>query len=275
MAASSAPADRPRDWMRVSLLDGLVALVAGGGSGIGESVAQTLAANGARVVVGDRRADMAETVAAGINAAGGQAIAVAFDVTDEAGIAAALEATRAAFGGLDILVNCAGVIAPAALEDVSLEVWRHSFAVNVEGALLLARACLPMLRQSAHAAVVNVSSLAGGSAYPNGGPYGPSKAALISLTRTMALEWAADGVRVNVVSPGTTETPLLRANMTSETRRQREDRIPMGRLGQPSELADTIVYLASPAASYVTGQNVNCDGGLSQALMVQKFQANK
>src|SRR5690606_15327127 len=102
--------------------------------------------------------------------------------------------------------------------------------------------------------------LAGHSAYPNGGAYGPSKAALVSLSRTMALEWAADGIRVNVVSPGTIDTPLTRGNMRPEIMEQRKERIPLGRLGVASELADTVVFLASPAASFVTGQNVNCDG---------------
>lgn len=266
---------RPRDWMRTSRLSGLVALVAGGGSGIGEATAHTIAANGGKVAVADRRAEMAEAVAATIIAAGGEAIAVTMDVSVQDDIDAGIAATVAAFGQLDILVNSAGVIKPATLEGCSLDDWRFSFLVNVDAALLLARSCLPHLRKSAHAAVVNIASLAGNQGYPNGGAYGPSKAALISLTRQMALEWAVDGIRVNVVSPGTIDTPLTRANMRPEIIAQREARIPLGRLGVATELADTVVFLASPAASFVTGQAINCDGGLSQALMVQKFYANK
>lgn len=265
---------RPLDWMKNSTLQGLVALVAGGGSGIGESVATILAANGAKVVVADRKIEAAEQVVTAIAGRGGEALAVRMDVTSQSDIDSSLEIMGKNFGGMDILVNCAGAIQPSSLEEASLEEWNNSFEVNVVGALLLGRSCLPHLRKSKAAAIVNVASLAGRSAYPNGGPYGPSKAALISLTQQMALEWVADGIRVNVVSPGTIDTPLMRSNMRPEIVAQREARIPMGRLGLSSEVADTIVFLASPAASYITGQELCCDGGLSQSLMVQKFYAN-
>ncbi len=264
--------DHSRDWMNPMLLRGLVALVAGGGSGIGEAAARTLAANGAIVAVTDRDGAAAERVAASIGATGGTAIGIALDVTAPADIDAGVARTVETFGKLDILVNSAGVLIPGMLETCPLDQWRTSFLVNVDGALLLGRACLPHLRRSAHAAVVNVTSLAGsGRGYPNGGAYGPSKSALLSLTRQMALEWARDGIRVNAVSPGTTETPLLLANITPEVRLMREEKIPLGRLGRPNELADLIVYLASPAASYLTGQEVECDGGLSQTVMTRKF----
>lgn len=274
MAKLKSDKPRPIDWMSRSLVKGLVAFVAGGGSGIGESSAKILAANGAMVVVADRRAEHGRRVAREIVKGGGKAIAVTMDVCIPKQINAALAATIRKFGKLDILINSAGVIFPGALETCSLKDWRTSFDVNVDGALLLARACLPHLRKSKAAAIVNISSLAGGRGYPNGGAYGPSKAALISLTRQMALEWAADGIRVNVVSPGTIDTPLTRANMTPEGIAAREAKIPLGRLGAPGELADLVVFLASPAASFITAQEVNCDGGLSQSLMVQKFHAN-
>lgn len=265
------PDNRPHNWMRVSRLEGLTALVAGGGSGIGEAVARIFAANGARVAVTDLRAEEASRVATSIKGEGGQAISAALDVSNQDQIDAGVAATTNAWGQIDILVNCAAAVLPGRLEDWDRARWRKSFEVNVEGAIMLARTCLPHLRRSANASVVNVSSLAGNSGYPNGGAYGPSKAALVSVTRQMALEWAEYGVRVNVVSPGTTSTPLMRAVLTPEVIKQREARIPLGRLGFASELADTIVFLASPMASYITGQNLNCDGGLSQALMVQKF----
>jgi NAD(P)-dependent dehydrogenase (short-subunit alcohol dehydrogenase family) len=275
MATKEELNSRPRDWMDNSLVKGLVALVVGGGSGIGAATAETLAANGGRIVVADRRREPAEEIAEGIRKAGGEAIAVAMDVSSQADIDAAVKATIDAYGQLDILVNSAGVIFPGSLEDCSLDEWKTSFLVNVDGALILARACLPHLRKSRAASVVNISSLAGGRGYPNGGAYGPSKAALISLTRQMALEWAKDGIRVNVVSPGTIDTPLTRANMRPEIIADRESKIPLGRLGVATELADTVVFLASPAASFVTAQEVCCDGGLSQSLMAQKFYANK
>jgi len=267
-------AQRPVDWMTRSLLRESVAFVAGGGSGIGEATARVLAASGAAIVVADRRAEMAERVAREIEADGGQALAVTMDVCVQSEIDAALAQTIARFGALDILINCAGVIKPASLETLSLDEWRSCFLVNVDGALLLARSALPHLRRSSKAAIVNVSSLAGGRGYPNGGAYGPSKAALISLTRQMALEWAPDGVRVNVVNPGTIDTPLSRANMTPQSIAAREASIPLGRLAHPGEVADLIAFLASPAASFITAQDFNCDGGLSQNLMAQKFYAN-
>ncbi|MCV0394878.1 MAG: SDR family oxidoreductase [Rhizobiaceae bacterium] len=275
MASKDELNSRPRDWLSNSQVKGLVAMVVGGGSGIGAATAETLAVNGARIVVADRRKEPAETVAEAIRKAGGEAVAVAMDVSAQADIDAGVKATIDAYGQLDILVNSAGVIFPGSLEDCSLDEWRTSFLVNVDGALLLARACLPHLRKSKAASVVNISSLAGGRGYPNGGAYGPSKAALISLTRQMALEWAQDGIRVNVVSPGTIDTPLTRANMRPEIIADREAKIPLGRLGVATELADTVCFLASPAASFVTAQEVCCDGGLSQSLMAQKFYANK
>lgn len=265
---------RPENWLQHPALRGAVALVAGGGSGIGEATAHTLAGSGAALVIADRRIDMATRVAADLAEAGARTMALGMDVTSQTDIDAAVGRIGQAFGRLDMLVNTAGVIKPAELETLDLDDWRATFEVNVHGALMLARACLPLLKKSAIPAVVNVSSLAGGRGYPNGGAYGPSKAALISLSRQMALEWSAFGVRVNTVNPGTVDTPLTRANMRPEIIQDRESRIPLRRMGQASELGDLIAFLASPAASFITAQDINCDGGLSQTLMVQKFYAN-
>ena len=138
-------------------------------------------------------------------------------------------------------------------------------AFNVNGALLLARACLPHLRKSPAPAIVHVGSLAGVVGYARTSAYGPSKGALITLSRQMALEWAVDGVRVNVVIPGTIDTPL-KHTVRAEILAERERQIPLGRLGYPSEMADLAVFLASPAASFITAQAINCDGGFSQNL---------
>ena len=138
----------------------------------------------------------------------------------------------------------------------------------MEGALLLARSALPLLKRSDIASVVNISSLAGVSAFPNGGSYGTSKAALIHLSQTMGTEWAEQGVRVNVINPGAILTPLLVEALPETTQKSLAQRIPLKRLGAPREIADLGLFLCSPAASYITAQEICCDGGRSQALMV-------
>lgn len=250
-------------------LTGLVALVAGGGSGIGAQTALTLAAQGALVAVTDRRSDAAQNIAAKIAGLGGKAVGFGLDVSQQADIDAGLEKVLASFGKLDILVNSAGAAFLGALETCTPEDWRSGFAINVDGALFLARSCLPELRKSPDAAIVNVSSVAGTTAYPNGGSYGPSKAALISLSRQMAMEWAKDRVRVNVVNPGTTDTPMVRSFQGEAGMAARAAQIPLGRLGHVGDIANLIVFLASPSASYITGQAINCDGGVSQTLIRQ------
>jgi NAD(P)-dependent dehydrogenase (short-subunit alcohol dehydrogenase family) len=257
------------DWMKNSPIHGLTALVVGGGSGMGEASAKAFAANGGSVVVADLRADEAARVADEIVSRGGDAISTGLDVANAEDIAASVEKTLKRYGKLDALINTSALVKPAPLEDGSIDEWRRCFQVNVDGALLLARACLPHLRKSPCAAIVNVGSLAGEHGYARGGAYGPSKAALITLTRQMALEWAAYGVRVNVVNPGTIDTPMSRAAVRPEVLAERAKTIPMRRLGSPEEVANVIVFLASPAASYITGQAVNCDGGLSQSLFPQ------
>jgi NAD(P)-dependent dehydrogenase (short-subunit alcohol dehydrogenase family) len=257
------------DWMAESRIRGLTALVVGGGSGMGEATAQVFAANGGSVVVADLHGDRAERVASDIVSRGGDAISVSLDVSSQDDIDAAVEKTASRFGKLDALINTSALVTPATLEEVSLDGWRRCFSVNVDGALMLARTCLPHLRRSAVASIVNVGSLAGEHGYAKGGAYGPSKAALITLSRQMALEWASYGVRVNVVNPGTIDTPMSRGAVRQEVLAERAKTIPMGRLGVPGEIADLIVFLASPAASYITAQAFNCDGGLSQSMFSQ------
>lgn len=267
MTHARDPGALQRDWMQMSDVKGKVALVTGGGSGIGEAIAIAFAANGIRVVVSDLRADMAENVAASINANGDDAIAVAMDVSQQADIDEALEKILSAYGQLDMLVNSAGIISPQPLTEVGIDIWRKSFEVNVEGALLLARAALPHLTKSDIASVVNIASLAGFSAFPNGGAYGTSKSALIHLSQTMGVEWAEQGVRVNVINPGAIRTPLLIEALPETTQHSLAQRIPMKRMGVPREIADLALFLCSPAASYITAQQICCDGGRSQALM--------
>ncbi|UZW55362.1 SDR family oxidoreductase [Sphingobium sp. JS3065] len=255
--------------MRVHLADRIV-LVVGGGSGIGEGIARSFGSVGAKVVVADLNAAAAEQVARDIAANVGTAISVSLDITQAAQAQAGVSAALDAFHQLDIVVNVAGVLTPSPIEEMSAETWRQTFAVNVDGAFHLARAALPALRSSSSAAFINISSLAGGTAYPNGGAYGPSKAALNSLMQQLAVEWAPSGVRVNVVSPGTIDTLAVRQKMPTAVISSRVSSIPLGRLGTVQEIAELVLFLASPAASYITGEVINCDGGLSQTLFTQK-----
>lgn len=255
------------DWMRRSSLEGLSALVVGGGGGgIGASTARVLAANGARVCVVDLDAGSAEAVAQQIRAEGGEAMALGGDVASAEDRCAAVDAAAKAFGGLDILINAAALVRPKPLAQASLGEWQACFDVNVDSALALAQLCLPHLRQSPAASIVNVASLGGVFGRPYGAAYGPSKAALITLTRQMALEWAEQGIRANAATPGTVMTPLARQSVPPEVLAERATRIPLKRLGTPLEMANVIAFLASPASSYVTGQLFSCDGGHANAL---------
>jgi len=260
---------RPMDWMVNSRIKNLVALVVGGGSGMGEATAKTFAANGGKVATADLNGESAARVAAEIVKDGGDALSVRMDVSDQAEIDAGVQAAIGRFGRLDILVNTAALVKPGLLEDIPIDEWKRGIEVNVHGALILARTCLPHLRKSPSAAIVTVSSLAGEHGYVRGGSYGPSKAALTTLTRQMALEWAPYGVRVNTVIPGTIDTPMARAAVRLEVLQSRAAKqIPLGQLGRANEVADLIVFLASPAASHITAQDIRCDGGLSHGMFM-------
>ena len=261
-------------WLNPTLFEGKIALVTGGGSGIGEATAKMLAQHGCAVAVADKRLEMAESVAAAIEGSGGSALAVGVDVSDAEQVDAAIARVVGWRAAIDIVVNNAAVALMGNLVDVNLQAWRASFEVNVVGSLLVSRAAFPYLRKSTAAAIVGVASIAGGRAYPGGGAYGPSKAALISLTRQFAIEWAEYGIRANVVSPGTTMTPLLLATVSAAGRADRQMKIPLQRLARPEEIASVITFLASPAASYITGQEILVDGGISQSLMRQSFNAS-
>ncbi|MGE0629881.1 MAG: SDR family NAD(P)-dependent oxidoreductase [Hyphomicrobiaceae bacterium] len=258
-----------------SSVQGLVALVVGGGSGIGEACAKAFAAAGGAAMIGDLRLEGASRVATEIETGGHQAAAVHLDVGVQADIDAAVNTTVVRFGRIDVVVNAAAMVRPAKLEDCSLEDWAACFRVNVVGALMLARTCLPYLRQSPAASIVNIGSLSGMFGRPNGGSYGPSKAALVSLTRQMALEWAPYGVRANIVNPGNIDTPLARAAVGQKVLDERAKVIPLARIGSPEEVADLVVFLASPAARYITAQAINCDGGFSETLMSAPMGTSK
>lgn len=248
-------------------LQGKVAFVTGGGSGIGAATAQRFAQEGATVVVCGRRREQLDETVARIESAGGKAEAVVADVSDEAAFTAALEAAAARHGGLDVLVNNAMAYTWGAIEDMSTADWHANFATSVDGTFWGTRAALRLMKGKG-GAVVNLSSICGQLGTPWMAGYSAAKAAVDNFSRAAAAEGAPHGIRVNVVIPAVVETPATAGMLADEaSRRNTEKLIPMGRVGQPDELANAILFLASDEASYITGASLPVDGGRSSVLV--------
>jgi 2-keto-3-deoxy-L-fuconate dehydrogenase len=233
------------------------ALVTGGASGIGLATTHALLSRGDQVAVLDKAPDGRPDGAHG----------VAVDITDDRQVRSAVEEAAAKLGGLDVLVNNAGVGARGTVEDNPDAEWRAVFDCNVLGLVRVTRAALPHLRSSAGAAIVNVCSIAGTAGLPSRALYSASKGAVLSLTRAMAVDHLPDGIRVNCVNPGTVDTPwvtrlLDAADDPVAERAALEARQPIGRLVTADEVAAAIVYLASPAAGAITGTALAVDGGM-------------
>ncbi|WP_119155834.1 SDR family NAD(P)-dependent oxidoreductase [Caldimonas tepidiphila] len=248
-------------------LQGKVAFVTGGSSGIGAATAQRLAAEGAIVVICGRRLEPLEQVAAEIRAAGGRAEAVQADVSVEAQIVGAIEDTAARHGRLDILVNNAMAYTWGSIAESSTADWQANFGTSVDGSFWGTRTAMRLM-QGRGGAIVNVSSICGTLGMPWMAGYSAAKAAIINFSRAAAAEGAAAGIRVNVVVPAVVETPATAGMLADEaSRRNTEKLIPMGRVGQPQELAAAIAFLAGDDASYVTGAVLPVDGGRSAVLV--------
>jgi NAD(P)-dependent dehydrogenase (short-subunit alcohol dehydrogenase family) len=245
-------------------LDERVAFVTGAGAGIGRATALALAQAGADVVVTDLTVDRAQATAGEIEALGQRARPIALDVSDEEQVAAAVATAVAQFGHVDVLVNNAGIGARMATVDLSTERWEQVLHVGLTGAFFCARAIVPHMIKARSGAVVNVASimgLTGGGLYPNPA-YHAVKGALVNLTRAWALEWAAHGIRVNAVAPAFVRTALVEPLMADPSlAEQILASTPLGRLIEPEEIADAILFLASDAASMITGHTLPVDGG--------------
>ena len=248
-------------------LHGQVAFVTGGGSGIGAATARRLAAEGATVVICGRRKEPLDEVVAGIVARDGKAEAVVVDVGNEAQFVAALEDTAKRHDRLDILVNNAMAFTWGAIESTSTEDWHANFTTSVDGTFWGTRTAMKLMKGRG-GAIVNLSSICGTLGTPWMAGYSAAKAAIINFSRAAAAEGAASGIRVNVVIPAVVETPATAGMLADEkSRRTTEKLIPMGRVGQPDELAAAVAFLAGPDASYITGVALPVDGGRSAVLV--------
>ena len=248
-------------------LEGQLAVITGGGTGLGRRFAATLAERGARVVLCARRRDKLEESAAVIRAAGGEAHCVAMDVADGASIAAGFAQIRE-IGTPTVLVNNAGSPSGPMLLNLDEALWDQVHDVNLKGAWLVARETVKLMAAAGQGgSIVNIASILGSAVQKGTGAYAAAKAGLLHLTRAMALEWARYGVRVNAIAPGYYRTDIAADFLDSETGQALLKRIPQRRVGELSDLDGVILLLASGASAYMTGSVLTVDGGLSLAVV--------
>ena len=245
-------------------LENKVALISGGARGMGAVEAKMFAAEGAKVVIGDMLGDEGRQVEAEINESGGECVFVQLDVTDENAWQDAVATTVARFGKLDILINNAGIARINSVEDTTSEEWDLVMDINAKGVFLGTKAAIPEIRKAGGGSIVNISSIAG----LTGGrtsSYAASKGAVRLLTKSTAIQYAADGIRCNSVHPGVIETPMTTPIMlnTPEGRELNASRHPLGRFGQPEDIAYGVLFLASDESSFLTGSELVIDGGLT------------
>jgi 3-oxoacyl-[acyl-carrier protein] reductase len=248
-------------------LTGKSALVTGASSGLGQHFARVLARYGAKVAVAARRIDRLEALAAEIEASGGHAIAVPLDVTDAVSVRAAFDMAEASIGPIGIVVNNAGIAQTKWFTKLTDEDWRGVLDVNLDGVFRIGReAASRMQAARSGGSIINIASVLGLGVLKAVAPYAASKAAVIQLTKAMALELARDGIRVNALAPGYIETELNAAYLASESGVRMISRVPLARVGQPGDLDGPLLLLASDAGRYMTGSVIVIDGGQSLAI---------
>ena len=248
------------------MLEGKIALVTGGGRGIGRAICEALADAGANVAVADLRSDEAAETA---NLVSG--IAVTMDVADLGSIAKGVQDVEVAFGGIDILVNNAGIFNMASIDQITHADYRRQYDINVGGTIFVTQAVVPLMKRRGGGAIINFASQAGRRGEPNISIYCSTKAAVISITQSLALEFADDNIRVNAIAPGVIDTPMwdvvdaqfaqYENKAIGQKKREVGLAVPLGRMGDPRDVADPCVFLASDAARYITAQTLNVDGG--------------
>ena len=243
-------------------LEGKVAIITGSGSGIGRATAELFAREGAKVVVAEYKAEAGQETLQAIKAAGGEGMFVAVDVSDAAQVQQMVQSAVDAYGGVDILFNNAGMLIWGTVLDTDEEAWKRVIDVNLTGIFLCSKAVLPQMIQRGGGSIINTSSSTGAHDAVGGlAAYVTSKGGVTLLTKCMALDHIQDGIRVNAIAPGPTDTPMLRDNLSPEDLQAFVDAFPLKRLGRPEEIAQAALFLASDEASFVTGSILAIDGG--------------
>jgi len=243
-------------------LSGQVAIVTGAARGLGRAIAQTLAGAGARVACVDVNAQLLAETVAGITAAGGAALALGCDVTNAEQVNAVVDEVVKTWGGLAILVNNAGITRDTLVMRMKDEQWDAVINVNLRGTFLFTRAACRALMKAGRGRVINIASVCGLTGNPGQANYSASKAGIIGMTRTVAKELAGRNITVNAVAPGFIATEMT-ASLGEEILTEVKKRVPLGRLGDPQDVADAVLFLASPAADFITGHVLTVDGGLT------------
>jgi 3-oxoacyl-[acyl-carrier protein] reductase len=245
------------------LLDKRVAIVTGAGQGIGAAVARAYAAHGARVAIVDMNGEAAERIAAEVRAGGGEALAIACNVADRPQVNAMAETVASRLGGIDILVNNAGITRPAMLHKMTPEQWQGVLDVHLNGSFNCLQAVAPGMIERKHGRIINVTSVAGVLGTIGQINYSAAKAAICGMTKSAARELGRYRITVNAIAPGAA-TPMTEVIRTDERFKEKYlERIPLGYWAQPEEITPVFVFLASDGASYVTGQIIGADGGLT------------
>jgi meso-butanediol dehydrogenase/(S,S)-butanediol dehydrogenase/diacetyl reductase len=247
-------------------LENQIAIITAGGSGIGAATARRFIQEGASVVIADISGRRAEEVTTGLTASGGKAVWLKMDAADPEGVQAAIKLALDTYGRLDVMFNNAGQADAAYLEDTTLESWNRVMAVTLTSTFLGMKYCLPIMRKQGKGAIVNTASVSGTAGDYGLSSYNAAKAGVINLTRAAAIENAKFNIRVNCVCPGAINTrvaQILGGEHADEFRQIQARVHPLGRMGEPEEIANTVLFLASDEASFITGTEIRVDGGLT------------
>jgi NAD(P)-dependent dehydrogenase (short-subunit alcohol dehydrogenase family) len=249
------------DWLGLS---GRTAVITGAGGGIGKAIALELAANGVQCNVLDRAGELVDATVAQISQSGGKATGHICDVTDEAGI----KSVANSITSCDVLVNAAGLVRPGALADLTTSEWDDLLKVNLTGYFLMAREFTSHLVASGNGSMIHIASISSTNPQGSSGAYSVSKAGVVIMSKQLAFELGAKGVRSNTVSPGLVRTPMTESYyQVGDVAQRRDAAVPVGRVAKPDDIADIVTFLASDRARYITGADLVADGGFSQTLM--------